>query len=262
MPLPARVVINDPFVAAAMRVAFVLLLLASVALAGCATDDPEDSGQTGTVGFAVTDAPTDEFAKVEVTFSRVAIHRSGGGSSDGNASTSVSLTNSSTATGTGTSTSTLTTAPGNLSLSGSVSATASVGATSSGPASEAGWVTIVSSPRTVDLIALHKNNTAETLGFADVAAGHYQQVRFSVDRVVGTRTDGTVENMTVPSGVIRTSGSFTVVAGGNTTLTVEIDLDRSISCNEARAGGAGAGANARGGCRFQPHIGRVEARET
>lgn len=217
-----------------MRILLAAILLATGALAGCAADeDPEGGSQTGTVAFAVTDAPTDEFQKVEVTISRVAIHRSASGS-DGATSTSTTGTNG---TGNGTSTSTAT----------STNATATSGGNATqdeGPA--AGWVTIVSAPRTVDLLALHRNNTAETLGLAQVQAGHYQQVRFYVDKVVGTRTDGTQENMTVPSGVVRTSGSFTVEAGGNTTLTVEIHLDQSIRCNNQ-------------GCRFQPHIGRVEA---
>lgn len=168
-------------------------LLSALALSGCSADEG-----TGRVSFAVTDAPTDDYTSVNVTFSRVAIHRSSG--ADENATT--------------------------------------------------GWITIVNTTRTVDLLALHRNNTAETLGFADVDAGHYQQVRFHVDRVVAIqKSDGAEVVMTVPSGVIRTSGSFEVTEGGNTTLTVEIDLDRSISCNPQ-------------GCRFAPHIGRVEASES
>ena len=181
------------------------LSLLLVSLAGCA----DDEGGTGRVGFAVTDAPTDDYTHVNVTFSRAAIHRSGGDDSNG-------------------------TDDG-----------ADDNETDEGDDSGAGWITIVDATRTVDLLALHENDTAETLGFADVEAGHYQQVRFYVDSVVATKkSDGTQVPMTVPSGVIKTSGSFTVEAGGNTTITVEIDLDKSISCNN-------------NGCRFSPHIGRV-----
>jgi Domain of unknown function (DUF4382) len=169
------------------------VMLAVVPLSGCADSDEE----TGTVHFAITDAPTDDYSSVNVTISRVAVHRSQG--ADANDTT--------------------------------------------------GWITLVDEAHTVDLIALHENNTAETLGFAQLTAGHYQQLRFYIDNVVATqRSDGAEVEMTVPSGVIRTSGNFDVEAGGNTTLTLEIDLDRSISCN----------AN---GCRFSPHIGRVESSE-
>lgn len=212
-----------------MRTLLATFLIAAAALAGCATNDDGEGG-TGTVSFAITDAPTDEFQKVEVTISRVAIHRSGSGDDDATASgTTTAASNTSTATATATST----------------NATTSQDA---GPSS--GWITIVSTARTVDLLALHRNNTAETLGFADVEAGHYQQVRFYIDQVVGTRHDGSVVTMTVPSGVARTSGSFTVEAGGNTTLTAEIDLDRSIQC---RDGGGNPG------CTFRTHIGRITA---
>ncbi|MEK6975945.1 MAG: DUF4382 domain-containing protein [Candidatus Thermoplasmatota archaeon] len=185
-------------------------LLTAFVLAGCATDEEEG---TGRVSFAVTDAPTDDYSYVNVTFSRAAIHRSGdGGDSDGNE-----------------------TEDGNE--------------TADDDGAGAGWITIVNTTRTVDLLALHRNNTAETLGFADIEAGHYQQIRFYVDAVTAVKkSDGSTVTMTVPSGVIKTSGSFTVEAGGNTTITVEIDLDQSIRCNNQ-------------GCRFTPHIGRVDVDE-
>jgi hypothetical protein len=184
-----------------------IALLTAFTLAGCATDDGEG---TGRVSFAVTDAPTDDYSYVNVTFSRAAIHRSGDGAdSDGN-----ETSDNETDEGSG-----------------------------------AGWITIVNTTRTVDLLALHRNNTAETLGFADIAAGHYQQIRFYVDSVTAVKkSDGSTVTMTVPSGVIKTSGSFTVEDGGNLTITVEIDLDQSIRCNNQ-------------GCRFTPHIGGVDTDE-
>lgn len=172
-----------------MRIAF--LAVVAVVAAGCV------GGGQGTVGIAVTDAPTDDYSSVNVTFSRGAIHRSGG---DNNTT--------------------------------------------------AGWITIVNSTRTVDLLALHKNDTIEALGFAQVEAGQYQQIRLYVDSVVATeKANGTKVTMTVPSGVLRTSKSFEVQAGGNTTLVLEFDLDKSINCNDQ-------------GCKFQPVLGKVEAKES
>lgn len=112
-----------------------------------------------------------------------------------------------------------------------------------------GWRDIVNTTQTVDLLALHRNNTAKALGFADVPAGRYTQVRLYVDAVEAVnKTDGSKVMMTVPSGVIRTTKSFEIKDGGNTTLTLEIDLERSISCNN-------------NGCRFSPILGKVEATE-
>lgn len=195
-----------------------IAMLTAFTLAGCASDD-EAEGGTGRVSFAVTDAPTDDYAYVNVTFSRAAIHRSGDGAdSDGNG-----------------------TSDGNKTMDGNGTADNGGGA---------GWITIVNTTRTVDLLGLHRNNTAETLGFADIEAGHYQQIRFYVDSVTAVKkSDGSTVTMTVPSGVIKTSGSFTVKEGGNTTITVDIDLDQSIKCNNQ-------------GCKFMPHIGRVETDES
>jgi hypothetical protein len=167
------------------------LFLALAVFEGCAAP-----AETGTLAFAVTDGPTDDYETVNVTFSRVAIHRSQG--ADANET--------------------------------------------------AGWLTIVNTTRTVDLLALHRNDTAETLGFAELAAGTYQQLRFYVDQVEALGKDGQVVTMVVPSGALKTHGSFDVTAGGNTTVTLEIDLDKSIRCTPQ-------------GCKFLPHIGRVETSE-
>ncbi len=112
-----------------------------------------------------------------------------------------------------------------------------------------GWIEIVNTTQTIDLLALHKNQTSKALGFADVDAGRYTQIRVYVDNVTAIKKDdGSQVSMTVPSGVLRTSKSFEVKAGGNTTLTLEIDLNKSISCNQQ-------------GCKFSPVLGKVEAEE-
>jgi len=119
----------------------------------------------------------------------------------------------------------------------------------SGDNESGGWMDIANTTHTIDLLALHANQTSEALGFAKVDAGRYQQVRVYVDKVEATKkSDGSKVTMTVPSGVLRTSKSFEVKAGGNTTLTLEIDLDRSINCNGDD-------------CKFSPVLGKVEASE-
>lgn len=164
------------------------LFLSLASLAGCV------GGGEGTVGFFVTDAPTDDWSRLNVTFSKVEIHKAGADNSSG-------------------------------------------------------WVTLVEERRTVDFIALHANNTAEALGFAKVDAARYTQVRLTIDSVVGwKKSDGSNVTFKVPSGVLRTSKSFEVKSGGNTTLTLEIDLSQSISCHQNNTD-----------CTFKPVVGKVEA---
>ena len=167
--------------------------LMTVGFSGCM------SGDSGTVGMAVTDAPADDWAKVEVTFSRGAVHQSG----------------------------------------------------SADPNVTSGWKEIVNTTKAVDLIALHQNDTSQALGFAELTAGHYQQIRLFVDSVKGTKkADGMVVTFKVPSGVLKTAKSFEVKAGGNTTLTLEIDLAKSINCKPGLTD-----------CTFAPKLGQVTATE-
>jgi hypothetical protein len=161
----------------------VSLGLVCVLLAGCM------SGGQGTAGMTVSDAPVDDWSKIEVTFSRGAIHKSEG--ADAN--------------------------------------------------STSGWIEIVNTTRTVDLLALHHNDTSAALGFSKVDAGSFQQVRLYVDRVEGTNKTGGKTVMKVPSSVIRVKTHFTVESGGNTTIGLEIDLNKSVSCNNQ-------------GCQFSPSL--------
>lgn len=173
-----------------LRLLAIAGLVAALSLSGCSA--PKDQG---TVGIAVTDAPVDDYAYVNVTFSRAAIHKA-------------DVENGS------------------------------------------GWIEIVNTTRTVDLLALHKNQTSQALGFAEVDAGRYTQVRVYIDKVEAVKKDdGSMVTMTVPSGLLRISKAFEVKPGGNTTLTLEVDLGRSISCTNSA-------------CRFSPVLAKVEAEET
>lgn len=166
-----------------------LSVLVLAALAGCTAKT-----STGTAGIAVTDAPSDDYSSVVVTFSKAAIHKADAGN-------------------------------------------------------ESGWQTISNTTKNFDLVGLKKNNTVGNFGFGTVSAGRYTQIRIYVDNVVGTKkSDGSKVTMTVPSSVLKTSKSFEVKASGNTTLTLDFDLDKSINCNP-------------NGCMFKPVLGKVEATE-
>jgi 3-deoxy-D-manno-octulosonate 8-phosphate phosphatase KdsC-like HAD superfamily phosphatase len=74
-------------------------------------------------------------------------------------------------------------------------------------------------------------NISELLASADIAAGKYTQIRIVVTSVTATMTNGTMVNMTVPSGELKTTHPFNVTAGATSSLTLEIDLERAIVQN-------------------------------
>lgn len=215
----------------APKAAALALSLLVAGLAGCSApaaddgragdgdgDGPGSTGGTGTAGTGgtsatgtgsasayVKDAPADEFREIHLVFTHVAVHRSGSDSGNG----------SSNATGTATGAAT---SGGNGSLDGS---TQTVG--------DAGWIELFFDPAGVDVDLLATTGArAAFLGEADLAAGRYQQVRITVIDAYGIREDGTRENITVSSGMVRSVRSFEVEDGRETRVTIDIDLDRSL----------------------------------
>lgn len=197
-----------------------------LALAGCASDSGGSDSGTGSASLYVKDAPSDDFREVHVLVTEGAVHRS---SSGGNS------TNSTSFTGTGTSTSTATgtsTGIGNTSITASVSvsASASVSASSStGPSSEAGWIVLFSSATGVDVDLMNTTGAqAAFLGEADLAAGHYQQIRLTVLSAWGIKDDGSRVNITVSSGTVKVVKGFDVEGGMETRITLDVDLGKSL----------------------------------
>jgi hypothetical protein len=102
----------------------------------------------------------------------------------------------------------------------------------SGDASEnstAGWIVLWedAAGKSVDL----KNYTGDAkafLGSDNLTAGMYQQLRIHIDEAWGEDAEGERTDFTVPSGVLRTSGSFEVEADRTTHITLDYDLDQSI----------------------------------
>lgn len=186
-------------------------------LSGCTRSDDGAPASTGSASAYVKDAPSDDFRELHVVFTQVSVHRSGG--SEGNASTS------GVATATGTSTSV-----GNATLSVSATATASANGTSSQDAGEAGWATLFSDAEGVDVDLLNTTGArAAFLGEAELAAGHYQQVRITVKEAYGIGHDGERINITVSSGTLRSVKSFEVEGGQETRITIDIDLEKSLT---------------------------------
>jgi hypothetical protein len=87
-------------------------------------------------------------------------------------------------------------------------------------ASEHGWITVISDNRTFDLIALRDDSGF--LGKEELEAGHYTQIRLSVDDVT---VDGA--SAEIPSGDIKVLGQFDIEikADCTTEMTLDFDLD-------------------------------------
>ena len=90
---------------------------------------------------------------------------------------------------------------------------------------EAGWLPVVETAQTFDLIELR--DTKAFLGSAELEAGRYTQVRLTVEEALVT-IDGTEHALKVPSGTIKLVHPFTVEAGQTTELTLDFDAEESI----------------------------------
>lgn len=88
---------------------------------------------------------------------------------------------------------------------------------------EEGWITVVSDNRTFDLIALR--GVQELLGEQELEAGHYTQIRMTVDNVT---VNGVEANIIVPSGVLKLVGQFEIKADCTTALTLDFDALSSL----------------------------------
>ena len=90
---------------------------------------------------------------------------------------------------------------------------------------ESGWFNVTQTG-TVDLAAL--TTVSQLLGTAKLAAGTYTQLRIDVSSATGVMQNGTSVHFVVPSGVLKTDDPFNVTVGQTTSLTLDIDLSRSI----------------------------------
>ncbi len=89
-----------------------------------------------------------------------------------------------------------------------------------------GWVYLNLTETRIDFLAV--GNLTKLLALDRVAPGTYTQVRILVASVEAVPTSGTPVAMSVPDGVLKTTTPFTIRGGGTTTVTLELDLARSI----------------------------------
>lgn len=91
----------------------------------------------------------------------------------------------------------------------------------------ASWTTLNIRNGTIDLAVL--TNVSELLASADLPSGKYTQIRLVVSSATGVMSNGTEVVFTVPSGELRTTHPFNITAGEKHALTIDIDLDHSIT---------------------------------
>ncbi len=91
---------------------------------------------------------------------------------------------------------------------------------------DATWATVSSATQTADLAAL--TNVSQLLGSVRLNPGHYEQIRLVVVNVTGIDTAGARWNITVVNDTLKIVQQFQVTSGATTTITIDIDLGRSI----------------------------------
>jgi len=89
----------------------------------------------------------------------------------------------------------------------------------------AGWVTVFSGSRAIDLITII--NVEELLGESGLDAGRYTQIRLSVDNATVT-VNGTSYDVKVPSKNIKFVHPFIIESNKTTSLVFDFDADKSI----------------------------------
>lgn len=88
------------------------------------------------------------------------------------------------------------------------------------------WQSVNLTQRTVDLAAV--KSVPQLLGSATLPVGEYTQLRIVVQSAQGVMTNGTKVTFTVPSGELKTADPFNITLGQTTSLTIDINLARSI----------------------------------
>ncbi len=90
----------------------------------------------------------------------------------------------------------------------------------------ASWMGLNIAGGTVDMASLQ--SVSAFLASARLAPGHFEQLRIDVSSASGVTSTGQTVAFTVPSGDLKTDEQFEIVSGKTTTLTLDVDLSRSI----------------------------------
>lgn len=113
------------------------------------------------------------------------------------------------------------------------------------------WINVNVSGSTVDLQELNGSAAAKVLGIGTLPAGHYQQIRVEVSKVVISLLGGSQLSATILGPSQDFNGQFTVKAGATTVLNIDIDLSASLHITP--------GPNGSESATFTPDIATVDA---
>jgi len=89
----------------------------------------------------------------------------------------------------------------------------------------AGWITVFSGPKSIDLIAV--KGVKELLGEATLGSGKYTQIRLVVVNAT-VNINGTFYDVKVPSKAIKFIHPFNIETNKTTSLVFDFDADKSI----------------------------------
>lgn len=112
------------------------------------------------------------------------------------------------------------------------------------------WVTTVTESRTVDLLSFDESASKAFLGEANLSEGRYTQIRIHVTDAYGIDNNGDRVDITVTQPTAKTAGTFEVVEGETTQVTIDVDLDQSLHEQGPQ------------GWRLTPVIGRIDVRQS
>ncbi len=90
-----------------------------------------------------------------------------------------------------------------------------------------GWVTVSSTPKTIDLMALRASGDAELLADAKLANGTYTQMNIHISRVVVTDAQGEHEAK-LPSNTVKIVGNLVVKSNSTSTALFDFVADESL----------------------------------
>lgn len=92
------------------------------------------------------------------------------------------------------------------------------------------WETLAMNvPKTLDLVQLAKGGLA-SLGMTKLSAGEYSELRMYITDATATLPDGTQAPIAIKGKfvIVRIVKPFTVVAGANTNITIDFDVQNSV----------------------------------
>ncbi len=88
------------------------------------------------------------------------------------------------------------------------------------------WISLdITAANPFDLLKL--SGLERVLALAEVEAGHYSQIKMTIDRLDATLNDGQ-KVIIIPSGPFEFTGPFVVFADETTTVVFDFDIDKSV----------------------------------